>query len=164
MSTPRARRAITRAAGTTLAVAAVGGLAIGVALASPGSGLTPETLVTADLEESVRYNSDRVKFQTKDPTDVRVQKITFGAGSYSGWHHHPGMVIVAVQSGSVTHTDASCRSTTYGPGLPAGAVFVEGGDAPAQASSTSGAVVYVTYVTPNGQPPRAEDPVPACAQ
>jgi quercetin dioxygenase-like cupin family protein len=164
MSTPRARKAITRTVGVTLVVAGVGGLAIGVALASPGSGLTPETLVKADLQESVRLNSDRVKLQTKDPTDVRVQRITFAAGSYSGWHHHPGTVVVAVESGTVTHTDSSCRSTTYGPGLPAGAVFVEGGDQPAQASSTSGAVVYATYVTPDDQPPRVEDAVPACAR
>lgn len=150
--------------GMTLAVVAVGATATGVALASPGSGLTPVWLVQkADLQDVVHANSDRIKLQTKDPTDVRVQKITFGAGSYSGWHHHPGLVVVAVESGSVTLTDAACRSRTYGPGLPAGAVFVESGDRAAQASSTHGAVVYVTYVQPDGQPPRLEDAPPACA-
>jgi hypothetical protein len=54
---------------------------------------------------------------------------------------------------------------TYGPGLPNGAVFVEGGDAPVQASSTNGATVYVTYVAPNADPPvfRIEDDPPPCA-
>jgi hypothetical protein len=46
---------------------------------------------------------------------------------------------------------------TYGPGLPNGAVFVEGGDAPVQASSTNGATVYVTYVAPNADPARLPD-------
>ncbi len=165
MSTTGANRGVAKAIGMTLAIVAIGGTATGVALASAGAGLSGEWLVQkADLQEVVQVNSDRVKFQTKDPTDVRMQKITFAASSYSGWHHHPGMVVVAVQSGSVTHTDASCRSTTYGPGLPAGAVFVESGDHPAEASSTGGAVVYVTYVQPDGQPPRLEDPVPACAR
>jgi hypothetical protein len=72
---------------------------------------------------------------------------------------------VAVQSGAVTLMDSDCSSTTYGPGLPDGAVFVEGGDAPVQASSTNGATVYITYVAPDANPPvfRIEDDPPPCA-
>jgi hypothetical protein len=136
-----------------------------VALASPGNGTTPTNLVTADFAQTDRMFSDRVRFQTKDPTDVRVQRIDFTPGGYSGWHHHPGMIIVAVQSGAVTLMDAKCRSVTYGPGLPDGAVFVEGGDQPVQASSADGATVYVTYVAPDATPPvfRIEDDPPPCA-
>ncbi len=148
----------------TLGVALIGMLGA-VALASPGSGVTPTTLVTADFEDTVHLNSDRVKFETKDATDVRVQKLVFAAGGYSGWHHHPGIIIVAVESGAVTLMDSECNSVTYGPGLPAGAVFVEGGDHPAQASSATGATVYVTYVAPDANPPvfRIEDDPPPCA-
>ena len=109
-------------------------------------------LVTANFDETVHLNSDRVKFQTKGPTDVRVQRNVFSPGGRSGWHHHPGVVIVAVQSGAVTSTHSDCSSKTYGPGLPNGAVFAEGGDDPTQASSTTGATVYVTYVAPNEGP------------
>jgi hypothetical protein len=145
-------------------VAVIGTLAA-VALGSSGSGTTPTTFVTADFDHTVHFNSDRVKFQTKDATDVRVQKLVFDAGGYSGWHHHPGIIIVAVQSGAVTLMDSDCDSVTYGPGLPDGAVFVEGGDDPVQASSTSGATVYVTYVAPDANPPvfRIEDDPPPCA-
>ncbi len=153
---------IAKAAGVVLAAAAIGGMVSGVALGAGVTGGNSPLVDRAGLNEAVHLNSDRVKFQTKDPTQVTVQKLTFAANSTSGWHHHPGMVIVAVQSGVVTHTDASCRATTYGPGRPAGAVFVEGGDAPAQASSTSGGVVYVTYITPQGQPLRVDDSAPAC--
>jgi hypothetical protein len=105
------------------------------------------------MVREARGEAIRVKFQTKEPTDVRVQRIDFAAGGYSGWHHHPGMIIVAVQSGAVTLTDSECNSVTYGPGLPDGAVFVEGGDHPVQASSATGATVYLTYVAPDANPP-----------
>ena len=141
-------------AAATVGVAVVGTLAT-VALAShaPFGFVGDPPLVTANLDETIHWNSDRVKFQTKDPTDVRVQKITISPGGRSGWHHHPGIVIVSVASGAVTFTHSDCKSKTYGPGLPNGAVFVEGGDDPGQASSTSGATLYATYVAPSADPP-----------
>lgn len=147
-------------------LSAMAGSIAATALASPGAGITPENLVTADFEDTAQINNDRVKMQTKDRTDVRVQRLTFAAGSYSGWHHHPGVVIVAVASGSVTLVDANCGSKTYGPGQPNGGVFIEGHHAAQQAVSQNGATVYVTYVAPSAQPPvfRIEDPVPLCAQ
>ncbi len=121
-----------------------------VALASPPFGFGATNLVpAANLSHKVHLNSDGVKFQTKDETYVRVQKITIAPNGYSGWHHHPGIVIVAVQSGAVTFTHSDCSSKTYGPGLPNGAVFVEGGDDPGQASSVGGATLYATFVAPN---------------
>ena len=140
------------------------GTFVAVALGSSGNGFTPTTLVTGTLNNAVQVNHDRVKFQTKDPTDVRVQKIVFAAGGSSGWHHHPGVVIATVASGAVTFTESDCSSTTYGPGLPAGAVFVEKSDVPGQASSAEGATVYATFVAPHAVPPvfRIEDPVQSC--
>ena len=139
-----------------------------VALASAPSGFTPTTLVTSAFNEAVHLNGDRVKFQTKDPTDVRVQRIVIDAGGRSGWHHHPGVVIVAVASGAVIVTHSDCSSKTYGPGLPNGAVFTEAGDDPMQASSITGATNYVTFVAPRVDPPtgpvfRIEDDPPPCA-
>jgi hypothetical protein len=101
----------------------------------------PSTWPTANFDNPVHLNSDKLKFQTKDPTDVRIQKLVFGAGNYSGWHHHPGTVLVAVESGAVTLLDSDCNSKTYGPGLPDGAVFAEDGDDPVRATSTNGATV-----------------------
>ena len=136
-----------------------------VALASAGSGFAPTNLVTANFDSTVHLNSDRVKFQTKDATVVRVQKIVFSPGGYSGWHHHPGIVIAAVMSGAVTFMNSDCSSKTYGPGLPDGSVFVEGGDDPGQASSVLGATVYATFVAPSADPLvfRIEDSKPPCA-
>ena len=149
--------------------ATIGGVLVGVlgpaALGSPPSGFTPANLVKADLNETVHLNSDRVKFQTKDPTDVLVQKIVVDAGGSSGWHHHPGMVIVAIQSGTLTVWDSECNKKTYGPGLPNGSVFVESGSEPGLVTSTGGATSYATFVAPSADPAvfRIEDAPQPCA-
>jgi len=148
----------------TVGVAVIGTLAAAVVLGSPGSGVTITTLVTANFDHSVHLNSDRVKFQTKDPTDVRMQKLVFAPGGFSGWHHHPGIVIVTVESGALTLWKSNCSSQTYGPGLPNGAVFVEGGDSPQQVTTTGGATVYAVFVAPSNDPPitRVEDDAISC--
>lgn len=141
----------------TWAAAIVGAVAIGIlATVALGSHMpflfgATETLVTANFSEAVHLNNDRIKFQTKGPTVVRVQKVAFGPGGSSGWHHHPGFVIVAVATGSVTEWAADCSSKTYGPGSPNGAVFIESGDDPGlvtNASATEGATLAVTFVAP----------------
>jgi hypothetical protein len=130
-----------------------------VALGSVGVGFTPTNLVTANIAGDVSAKADGIKLRTDGPTDVRVQRIDIAAGGVSGWHHHPGIVIVSVASGDVTFTNADCSATTYGPGLPAGSAFIESGTEPGQASSVGGATVYATFVAPQASPPvfRIED-------
>ena len=149
----------------TVGVAVIGTLAASVVLGSPGSGVTITTLVTANFDHAVHLNSDRVKFQTKDPTDVRIQHLAFAPGAFSGWHHHPGVVIVTVESGSLTLWESDCSSLTYGPGLPNGAVFAEGGDSPQQVvAGADGATVYAAFIAPSQDPPvtRIEDDAISC--
>ena len=113
------------------------------------------------MDNNVQLNNDRIKLQTKDPTVVRVATVVFGPGGSSGWHHHPGFVIVAVKSGSVTVWNSDCSQETYG----AGSAFVESGDDPGQVTSVGGATNIVTYVVPNVSPLvfRIDDDPPACA-
>ena len=148
----------------TVGIALTGTLAATVALASPGSGVAITTFVTANFDHAVHLNSDRVKFQTKDATDVRIQKLVFEPGGFSGWHHHPGVVIVTVESGALTLWESDCSSQTYGPGLPNGAVFAEGGDSPQQVTTAGGATVYAAFIAPSQDPPvtRIEDTAISC--
>jgi quercetin dioxygenase-like cupin family protein len=145
---------------------AVIGTFVTVALASHTPfNFTVTPLVTGNLANKVKVESDGVKFQTKEPTDVRVARVDIAPGGYSGWHHHPGIVIVTVLSGAVTFTNSDCSSKTYGPGLPNGAVFIESGDDPRQASSAAGATTYVTFVAPHVNPPVftiADHDAPGC--
>lgn len=148
----------------TVGVAAIATLAAAVALGSPGSGVAITTLVTANFDDTVHLNHSGVKFQTKDATDVRIQKLVFSPGGYTGWHHHPGVNMVAVESGAITLWMSDCSSKTYGPGLPNGAVFAAGSDVPEQATSTDGATVYAVFVAPSADPPvtRVEDDPISC--
>jgi len=145
-------------------VVVIGSLA-GVAFASLGSGFTQTTIAVGHLNQSAQVNSDRIKFQTKDATIFRTQKVDIAAGGFSGWHHHPGVILVSVIAGAVTVESADCTSKTLGPGQPDGYAFVEGGDSPLQVSSAGGATEYATQVTAATDPPvfRIEDDPPPCA-
>ena len=149
----------------TIGLAAMGAITP-VALASPGAAVSTTVLVTSRLDHRVHLNADRIKFQTKVATDVRVQSLTFAVGGQTGWHHHPGIVLVAVQSGSVTVWDSHCEAKTYGPGLANGAVFTESGDEPGLVTSAGGALVYATLIAPKADPPvfRLEDAARSCPQ
>jgi hypothetical protein len=164
---PRMKRKRARLLPVIVGVAVVGAFAA-MALGSPGSGNVMTVLVAkADFNETVHLNSDRIKFQTKGPTDVRIRTITFAPGGHSGWHHDPGFALVTVKSGEVTEVDSQCNSTTYGPDSPNGAVFVEYGDDPGDVRNTSStpATIYSTVVAPDADPPvfRIEDDPPPCA-
>jgi hypothetical protein len=135
-----------------------------VAFGSPPSGFTPTTLVTANLDHTVDVNSDGVEFRTTGRTDVAVQRVHFDARGSSGWHHHPGIVIVAVKFGRVAVWDENCNKTRYGIGLKNGSVFIESGDDPGKVTSFRGATAFATFVAPNADPPvfRIEDDPPEC--
>ena len=135
------------------------------ASASPGGSVTSTVYVTADLTDVVDFNHNRIKFQTKEPTTIRVQRLDFAPGGFTGFHHHPGVVIVSVQSGTVTLVDGATCATED---KPAGSVFVEGEDHVHQAISRGGATVYVTYIVPRDYEPasekyRVDEPAPFCA-
>ena len=155
-----------RAVVATVGVAACG-LVAAAAFASPPSGFTPTNLVPeAEIARSFHVNSDRIKLQTKGPVDVRVQRVDIAPGGRSGWHHHPGVVIVAVETGTVTYVDSNCVATSYGAGSPNGSVFVESGDDAHEARNLTAqpATVYATFISPDADPGvfRIEDPVSDC--
>ena len=155
-----------RAAVATVGVA-VCSVVAAAALASPPSGFTGTNLVPeAEIAEGLHLNSDGVKFQTKGPADVRVQRIDIVPGGRSGWHHHPGVVIIAVQSGTVTYVDSDCDAVSYGAGSPNGPVFIESGDEPHEARNLTDQPVtsYATFVAPDADPGvfRIEDPPVNC--
>src|SRR4029453_13885837 len=116
---------IVKRAPATIAAAAIG-IVPAIALASPSSGVTFSTLTVQNFDDPDQINSEKIKFQPKKQTISRIQSATWNVGATSGWHHHPGVIMGVVTSGSVTVWDGSCNQKTYGPGLPLGAVFLEG--------------------------------------
>jgi len=133
-----------------------------IALASPGNTISTILAPRSTFSDSVKVNEDRVKFQTKDPTDFVTQQVTFPPLASSGWHHHPGVILVLVKSGHVTTHDENCQTKTYGPQQ----AFVESGAEPfmvSNESETETAVDVATQVAPAGSPFRIEDDPPPCA-
>jgi hypothetical protein len=129
--------------------------------ATPPVNWSGTPLVIANLNDIARTNDERIKFQTKDPTDTQVVRLEWAANGSSGWHHHPGMVLVQVASGSIDVTrveNGRCETKTYS----AGSSFVEGDSAHVGVSS-SGAVAYATAIITDGQPGRINDDAPSCA-
>jgi quercetin dioxygenase-like cupin family protein len=133
-----------------------------IALASPGSGASSQVLGhRAALSDSLHINVGAIKFQTKDPTDFQMQTITFLPAGQSGWHHHPGIIWVIVESGAVTIYDESCHAVST---VTAGNAFLESGPEPmlVRNEGSTNAVVYNAQIVPAGENFREEDSPPSC--
>jgi quercetin dioxygenase-like cupin family protein len=133
---------------------AIGMAAAGLAIATPGSGI-----VNVELGRDTQAHF-AAGF---DNRDIVVGELSFAPGGVSGWHSHPGKVIVAVARGSITlfHANApGCAGTTYN----AGDVWVErpGQVHEARNLGTVAAVVNATYLNvPIGTPVRIDEAQPA---
>lgn len=149
--------------GRRMAVAAVAGLGllllVGAALATPGSGVEPAPLTQVEargtLEPTTGNNlvvnsKSGVHVKTKGSVDLVTQVITLRAGGHTGWHSHPGPVLVTVKTGSlklIYADDATCQGTVYA----AGDSFVDRGDETphiAYASPFAETVLWATYFVP----------------
>jgi quercetin dioxygenase-like cupin family protein len=146
----------------TLSVTVVG--LTGTALATAPSGQTLNLLARGSTER-VDVEHDDIELESRGPVDVAVATVTFAAnGGSSGWHHHPGLVLVVVKSGEVTFYDEKCRSEVHN----AGETFIESSDAPGLAKNHGpvDAVVEATFIVPASTPPapptplRIDDPQP----
>jgi quercetin dioxygenase-like cupin family protein len=125
----------------TWAVVSVAGVSAAVA--------TPQTGDVSRNELAVGKVLDDVDVQTTEPSDVRVQQITFGPGSNSGWHTHPGPEIAVVKAGSLILQRApGCDETTLTAGQGA---FIPGGMPHlAHNDGQEGAELYTTQIVPAG--------------
>ncbi|MES2209857.1 MAG: hypothetical protein V4515_06690 [Chloroflexota bacterium] len=138
----------------------------GSALATGATDFTTTGLAQGTMSESVKVKTGGIKFHTKDPVIVKVVTITIKPGGSSGWHSHPGVVLVTVKenTGSVTFYDQDCEATVH----PSGTSFVEAaGDGPglARNEGTTDAIVYVTFIVPAGTTAfRIDQPNPGCPQ
>ncbi|RST30187.1 hypothetical protein HMF7854_04590 [Sphingomonas ginkgonis] len=143
------------------AAMAIAGLGASRSSATPPVNWGGETLVKTNLDEIAKVNDERIKFQTKDPIDTQTVRLEWSANGSSVWHHHPGMVLVQVASGTIVVTreeNGRCTTQSYGPGES----FVEG-DSPHVGTSVDGAVAYAVALVADGQPGRVNDDAPACA-
>lgn len=111
------------------------------ALSTPGSGVTSApVLARGSLEDMHKL---RIK---SDLSDVVVQQITIAPGGHTGWHSHPGPVLVVVTAGELTYypaDDQHCRPHTYS----AGETFIDPGRGNVHIARNEGTVPMVLYAT-----------------
>ena len=97
--------------------------------------------------------------------DVAVNQITVPPAGFSGWHSHPGITVVAVQSGQITLfsepiAGGKCRVRIFA----AGQVFLEYSSIKYNAVNTASApyVIAATFfnVPPNGGSSRIDQTDP----
>ena len=112
------------------------------ALSTPGSGVVGPVLGRGVLE-----GKERLKIRS-DASDVVVQQITIAPGGHTGWHSHPGPVVVLVTAGELTlymADDRKCRPHGYS----AGEAFIDHGRGNVHIARNEGAepvVLYATYL------------------
>jgi len=145
-------------------------IAAAVALATPGIGILSAPVVArGTIAEPLKVHSDaQIKLQTKDAVDVVTQQIVLAPGGTTGWHSHPGPVLVTVKSGQLTIVYAD-EPTCVGRTYTAGESFVDHGDEHVHTAFNDGGTnteLWATYLVPGapGAPQRLDAAAPGtCA-
>jgi quercetin dioxygenase-like cupin family protein len=143
-----------RNARVMMAVAVGAGfLLVGVAVATPGVGILSSPVHargTIDARQVVNSKSG-VHLKTKGSVDVATQQLVIDGGGSTGWHSHPGPVLVTVKSGAlrlIYADEPTCQGTVY----EAGDSFIDRGDAVTHiarnVSQTAQVEFWATYLVP----------------
>jgi len=139
------RQRVLRLAGTSAAALVLGLLASGSAR---GQDLSPLQITTLAQGFSPQKTPN---MHVNGPNDVLQSLLTFQPGAETGWHIHPGPVVVVVKSGAITETHANGCMTVH----PAGSVFFEMAGEVHNATNHTGGVseVLATFLSPAGSQP-----------
>ena len=152
------RTALLMAVGVTVLLA----LVVGAALATPpkDASVTPLTRATLGNFEA---NNDGIEVESdRHSADIASAKVVLKPGGSTGWHHHPGVTLVSIASGTVAEYDKKCEKSVY----KAGEGFVESNDE-VQLVRNKGnvnAVLYATFLVPTNTTDeglRIDDPKPS---
>jgi quercetin dioxygenase-like cupin family protein len=137
--------------GVAASVAAIGlGAAAANGFGNP-SGLVVTPLANATLDGPVHVHRAGIEIETRGRRDTLIARLDFAKGGTTGWHTHPGPVIVAIASGTLTlrhpNGHGGCATETFRPGTG----FVEAGGDTHEATAVHGpVVVYATFLAWRG--------------
>jgi quercetin dioxygenase-like cupin family protein len=139
---------------------AAGMLTASPARATPPAGVTTKILGSGTTLAGFAIHASGINVASKDAAGFTVAHLTFAPGRSTGWHAHPGPVLVIVTTGSVTKYSAQDSvAHTY----TAGQAFVEHGPADENMIRNDGSIpaeTIVTFITP---PIRGDAPPPGCS-
>jgi quercetin dioxygenase-like cupin family protein len=147
----------------------------GVAMATPSLLVSYNVILSAGLADNDLHANGSVQLGDQDFTaavhtygasNIVVQEIKFSPGGTTGWHKHPGVVLLtlAADSGPVDWYDAHCGKVTY----KAGDTWTESTRLHDVVNNSSmDAHFLVTYLVPAADPvgsnKRTDEPAPKCA-
>jgi quercetin dioxygenase-like cupin family protein len=131
----------------------------GPAVATPPSGVSGTVWARGsfadpvDLKFKITQGNEEVILAPNAQQTV-MQSIVIAAGGHTGWHSHPGPVVVLVKSGELTlysADDPTCTGRTFS----AGQAFIDRGQGHVHLARNIGSVdteLWVTYfdVPPGG--------------
>lgn len=140
---------------------------VGVAIATPASGVTADTArgtISGQINLDTDFgNRSEVEIKTKGAMEFVVQRIVAVPGASFGWHRHPAENINVIQSGTLTfyHDENCTQGINYGPG----AVFTSSPDEIhlARNNGATDVVFFATYFIPRTTPAqmvRIDEPNP----
>ena len=135
------------------------------AFATPPAGVVSNVIVARGVtvgpvkEHADVGNSWTVNLEDKGQSEFYFQDLVVGPGGYTGWHSHPGLLLITVKEGSVEFYDKECAKHIYA----AGQSFMEGAEPHAAMNrGTGNARLLVAYIVKKGEPRRIEAPEPTC--
>ena len=141
-------------------VAAVSTALAGAALATPGSGVLMAPVFArasfadpTDIKFKIKKQGQEV-IQVNNARETVVQQVVIAPGGHTGWHSHPGPVVVLIKSGQMSFYDGedpTCTPRIYS----AGEAFVDSGQGHvhiARNEGTENLELWATYfdVPPGG--------------
>jgi quercetin dioxygenase-like cupin family protein len=123
---------------------------VGAALATQPKGVTPTPLTRATLGKFEAENNGIEVESQRTSADFALAKVVIEPGGTTGWHHHPGVALVSVNSGSVTEYDKNCHKSV----VKAGEGFFESNSEVhvVRNRGKADAVLYVTFIAPTKTP------------
>ena len=151
-------------------VAAVSSVLVSASLATPPMGIVSATVLAragfvdpVDIKFKIKGQHQEV-LHVQDAQETVVQQIVIGPGGHTGWHSHPGPVVVLVKTGELTlysAEDRTCTGRTYS----AGQSFIDSGQGhlhiARNLSQSENTELWVTYFdVPPGGPFRIDAPNP----
>jgi len=135
------------------------------AFATPAAGVVSNVIIAQGAtlgpvkERADVGDSWGVNLQDKGQSEFFFQDLVVGPGGYTGWHSHPGILLITVKEGSLEFYDKDCAKHTYA----AGQSFTEGAEPHAAMNRGTGNTrLLVAYIVKKGEPRRIEAPQPPC--
>ena len=127
-------------------------------LSLSGATVWPCAIKTFDMTPDGGDNWS-VALENTGQSEIFFQDLVVGPGGRTGWHTHPGFLLITVKDGNVDWYDQDCSKRRFS----AGQSFTES-EHPHNVLNpgSENARLLIVYIVKKGDPRRIESPQPTC--